>query len=98
MTHALPEVATGQHGPAFEDLTISDGAGSTARLDRTDNGGFLVTETGAKSNTCTTSGTPGADPTANATDSPSTDTARQSGSTNHPTRQPGPYPAGGITR
>ncbi|MGQ0773812.1 MAG: methyltransferase domain-containing protein [Pseudonocardiales bacterium] len=48
LTIALPEVATGQHGPAFEDLTISDGAGSTARLDRTDNGGFLVTETGPR--------------------------------------------------
>ncbi len=46
LTVALPDVSTSQHGPAWEDLTISDSAGSTARLDRTDNGAFLVTETG----------------------------------------------------
>ena len=45
---ALPDVCTGQHGPALEDLTISDGAGSTARLDRAENGAFLVTETGPR--------------------------------------------------
>ena len=48
LTVALPEVCTGQHGPSLEDLTISDSAGSTARLDRTDNGAFLVTETGPR--------------------------------------------------
>lgn len=48
LTVALPDVSTGQHGPAWEDLTISDSAGSTARLDRADNGAFLVTETGPR--------------------------------------------------
>lgn len=32
----------------MEDLTISDSAGSTARLDHTDNGAFLVTEIGPR--------------------------------------------------
>lgn len=45
---ALPDICIGQHGPAWEDLTISDSAGSTARLDRTDNGAVLVTETGPR--------------------------------------------------
>jgi protein-L-isoaspartate O-methyltransferase len=45
---ALPDVSPGQHGPALEDLTISDSAGSTARLDRTDHGAFLVTEIGSR--------------------------------------------------
>ncbi len=48
LTVALPEVCTGQHGPSWEDFIISDSAGSTARLDRTDNGSFLVTETGPR--------------------------------------------------
>ncbi|MGH3564512.1 MAG: methyltransferase domain-containing protein [Pseudonocardia sp.] len=48
LTVALSDVCTGQHGPAWEDLTISDSAGSTARLDRTENGAFLVTETGPR--------------------------------------------------
>lgn len=48
LTVALPDVCIGQYGPAWEDLTISDGAGSTARLDRTDNGTVLVTETGPR--------------------------------------------------
>ncbi|MGQ0778725.1 MAG: hypothetical protein ACT4NY_30645 [Pseudonocardiales bacterium] len=38
LTVALPDVRTGQHGPAFEDLTICDTTGSTVRLDRTENG------------------------------------------------------------
>ena len=48
LTVALPDVSTSQHGPELEDLTISDGAGSTARLDRAENGAFLVTETGPR--------------------------------------------------
>ncbi len=48
LTVALPDVSTGQHGPSLEDFTISDSAGSTARLDRTENGAFLVTETGPR--------------------------------------------------
>ncbi|MGH3801515.1 MAG: methyltransferase domain-containing protein, partial [Pseudonocardiaceae bacterium] len=48
LTVALPDVSTSQHGPALEDLTISNSAGSTARLDRTDNGTFLVTEIGPR--------------------------------------------------
>ncbi len=48
LTVALPDVSTSQHGPALDDLTISDSAGSTARLDHTDNGAFLVTETGPR--------------------------------------------------
>jgi hypothetical protein len=76
LTVALPDVSTSQHGPELEHLTISDSAGSTARLDRTDNGAFLVTETGPRTlwnevDTFTSSGKPGADPTANATASPS---------------------------
>lgn len=47
---------------------------------------------GTKSNTFTSSGKLGADPVANATDSPPTEKARQSGSTNHATRRPGTYP------
>jgi hypothetical protein len=98
LTVALPDVSTGQHGSELEDLTISDSAGSTARLDRTDNGDFLVTEnglalSGTKWNTFTSSGKRGVDPTANATDSPPTVKARPSGSTNHTTRRPGTCPA-----
>jgi len=48
LTVALPDVSTSQHGPSWEDFTISDSAGSTARLDRTENGAFLVTETGPR--------------------------------------------------
>lgn len=48
LTVALPDVCVGQHGPTSEDLTISDSVGSTARLDRTENGAFLVTETGPR--------------------------------------------------
>ncbi|MBV9140569.1 MAG: hypothetical protein JO115_06605 [Pseudonocardiales bacterium] len=48
LTVALSDVCIGQHGPALEDLTISDGAGFTARLDRTDNGAVLVTEIGPR--------------------------------------------------
>ena len=48
LTIALPDVSTGQHGPALEDITISDSTGSTARLDRTDNGAFVVTELGPR--------------------------------------------------
>ena len=48
LTIALPDVSTGQHGPALEDLTISDSAGSTVRLNRTDNDTFLVTEIGPR--------------------------------------------------
>jgi protein-L-isoaspartate O-methyltransferase len=48
LTVALPDVRTAQHGPAWEDLTICDSAGSTARLDRTENGAFLVTESGPR--------------------------------------------------
>jgi protein-L-isoaspartate O-methyltransferase len=48
LTFALPDVSTSQHGPSWEDLTICDGAGSTARLDRTEHGAFLVTETGPR--------------------------------------------------
>lgn len=48
LTVALPDVTTSQHGPAWEDLTISDRAGSTARLDHTHNGAFLVTEIGPR--------------------------------------------------
>ncbi|MGH3908061.1 MAG: methyltransferase domain-containing protein [Pseudonocardiaceae bacterium] len=48
LTVALPDVCTAQHGPTWEDLTISDSAGSTARLDRAENGAFLVTETGPR--------------------------------------------------
>ncbi|MGH3917037.1 MAG: methyltransferase domain-containing protein [Pseudonocardiaceae bacterium] len=48
LTVALPDVRTSQHGPAWEDLTISDSTGSTARLDRADNGAFLATEIGPR--------------------------------------------------
>ncbi|MGH3831953.1 MAG: hypothetical protein ACRDRS_16145 [Pseudonocardiaceae bacterium] len=48
LTVALPDVSARQHRPALEDLTISDNAGSTARLDTTDNGAFLATETGPR--------------------------------------------------
>jgi protein-L-isoaspartate O-methyltransferase len=48
LTIALPDVCTGQHGPALEDLTLADSTGSTARLDHTGNGTFLVTETGPR--------------------------------------------------
>ncbi len=48
LTVALPDVSVGQHGPSLDDLIIGDHAGSTARLDVTDNGTLLVTETGSR--------------------------------------------------
>ncbi|MDQ3150172.1 MAG: hypothetical protein M3R63_00060 [Actinomycetota bacterium] len=48
LTLALPDVAVGQHGPSLDDLVISDHDGSSARLDRTDDGEFRVTETGRR--------------------------------------------------
>ncbi|MGH3853984.1 MAG: hypothetical protein ACRDR6_10915 [Pseudonocardiaceae bacterium] len=44
----LPEVSVGQHGSSLDDLIITDHAGSSARLDSTDDGSFLVTETGPR--------------------------------------------------
>ncbi len=43
---ALPDVSVGQHGPALDDLIIQDHTDSSARLDSTRDGSFLVTETG----------------------------------------------------
>ncbi|MGH3934174.1 MAG: methyltransferase domain-containing protein [Pseudonocardiaceae bacterium] len=48
ITVALPDLSVGQHGPSLNDLIIRDHAGSTARLDTTDHGTFLVTETGPR--------------------------------------------------
>lgn len=48
LTVALPEVSVGQHGPSLDELIICDHAGSTARLDTSDNGTFVVTETGSR--------------------------------------------------
>lgn len=45
---ALPDVLVGQHGPSLDDLIIQDGTGSSARLDSTQDGTFLVTETGSR--------------------------------------------------
>ncbi|MEO7195154.1 MAG: methyltransferase domain-containing protein [Pseudonocardiaceae bacterium] len=49
LTVALPEVSVGQHGPSLDNLIIADRTGSSARLDSTDDGSFLVTETGPRS-------------------------------------------------
>lgn len=48
LTLALPDVSVGQHGPSLDDLIISDHAGSWARLDKTDDGTFLVSEAGRR--------------------------------------------------
>ncbi|MPZ67623.1 MAG: hypothetical protein GEU83_19725, partial [Pseudonocardiaceae bacterium] len=48
LTVALPDVSVGQHGPSLDELIIDDHAGSTARLDTSDDGTFLVTETGSR--------------------------------------------------
>jgi hypothetical protein len=48
LTVALPEVSIGQHGPSLDDLVIADHTGSSARLESTDDGSFLVTETGSR--------------------------------------------------
>lgn len=48
LTVALPDVSVGQHGPSLDDLIIRDCIGSSARLDRTDSGTFLVTEAGSR--------------------------------------------------
>lgn len=48
LTVALPEVSVGQHGPSLDDLIIQDGHGSYARLDRSPDGLFTVTETGPR--------------------------------------------------
>jgi protein-L-isoaspartate O-methyltransferase len=48
LTLALPDVFVGQHGPALDDLIIWDHTGSSARLDSTQDGSFLVTETGSR--------------------------------------------------
>lgn len=48
LTVALPDVSVGQHGPSLDELVIDDHAGSTARLDTSDDGRFLVTETGSR--------------------------------------------------
>lgn len=42
---ALLDVSVGQHGPSLDDLIIRDDTGSSARLDSTQDGSFLVTET-----------------------------------------------------
>ncbi|MGH3827588.1 MAG: methyltransferase domain-containing protein, partial [Pseudonocardiaceae bacterium] len=49
LTVVLPDVSVGQHGPSLDDLLIADHTGSSARLDSTDDGSFLVTETGPRS-------------------------------------------------
>lgn len=41
-------MSVGQHGPSLDELIICDHAGSTARLDTSDNGTFVVTETGSR--------------------------------------------------
>jgi hypothetical protein len=48
LTVALPDVSVGQHGPSLDELVIHDRVGSTARLDVSDGGTFLVTETGPR--------------------------------------------------
>lgn len=48
LTIALPDLSVAQHGPAIDDLIIRDTAGSSARLDTTPDGTFLVTETGPR--------------------------------------------------
>jgi hypothetical protein len=48
LTVALPGVSVGQHGPSLDDLAIQDNEGSYARLDRTHDGSFTVTETGPR--------------------------------------------------
>lgn len=48
LTVALPDVSVGQHGPSLDDLVIADHTGSSARLDSTRDGLFLVTETGPR--------------------------------------------------
>ncbi len=48
LTVALPHVSVGQHGPALDDLIILDHTGSSARLDSTHDGSFLVAETGPR--------------------------------------------------
>ncbi len=45
---ALPEVSAGQHGPSLDNLIIRDDTGSSARLDTTQDGSFLVTEIGPR--------------------------------------------------
>lgn len=48
LTVALPEVSVGQHGPSLDDLAIQDCRGSYARLDRSHDGSFIVTEAGPR--------------------------------------------------
>ncbi len=45
---ALHDVSVGQHGPCLDDLIIRDDTGSSARLDSTRDGSFLVAETGSR--------------------------------------------------
>ncbi|MGI8816603.1 MAG: hypothetical protein ACR2G2_15335 [Pseudonocardia sp.] len=45
---AVPEISVGQHGPTLDDLIIRDRAGSSARLDATDDGTSVVAEAGPR--------------------------------------------------
>lgn len=48
LTVVLPDVSIGQHGPSLDDLIIADGTGSSAWLNHTQDGSFVVTETGPR--------------------------------------------------
>jgi hypothetical protein len=48
LTVALPDVSVGQHSRCLDDLIIADRTGSSARLNRMQDGSFVVTETGSR--------------------------------------------------